>query len=55
MIMAKYQIVGGTLSFGKIWESKDGKYLFRYAYYKGNRSLMRAKMPSWQGVEHGRK
>ncbi len=60
--MAKYRIVGGaTLSFGKIWESKDGRYLYRYSYYskkgskgKGFRSLMRANMPAWKGVKSGR-
>ncbi len=58
--MAKYGIVGGaSLSMGKIWESKDGRYLYRYSYYskkgsKGFRSLMRANMPAWKGVKSGR-
>ncbi len=58
--MPKFAIVGGaTLSMGKIWESKDGKHLFRYSYYskkgsKGFRTLMRANMPTWKGVKSGR-
>ncbi len=43
---------------GKIWESKDGRYLYRYIYSnihgKKSRSLMRANMPAWKGVSRGR-